>query len=837
MKKVAKITAIVLGCILVLMLLLPFAFRGKIEGLVKTEGNKMLNAQFDFNRLDISLFRNFPKASIVLKDFWLKGVGEFENDTLVRASEIAATIDIASLFGDSGYEITKVSLKNISAKAIVLDDGKVNWDVMKSDSTETVVEEEGASESSPFKIQLKKLTVDNLNVIYDDRQSKMYADIKEMDAVCSGDLGSEQTTLKLESNIKSLTYKMEGIPFLNNAVIYANMDIDADLVNNKFTFSKNEFRLNAIKAGIDGWVAMQDPAMDMDLKLVTDEVGFKELLSLVPAIYASDFKGLKTDGVVTLSAQAKGIMQGDTLPQFNVVMDVKNAMFQYPSLPAGVDQINIHAEVTNPGGSADLTEIVVNPFNFRLAGNTFGLTADVKTPVSDANFKAEAKGKLDLGKIKEVYPLEDMALNGIVNADLAVAGRMSYIEKEQYEKVQASGSVSLTDMLLTMKDMPDVKILKSLLTFTPQYLQLSETTVNIGDNDITLDSRFENYMAYALQNKTLKGNLNVSSNHFNLNDFMGDAEEEAAQATTDTTAMSIILIPDNIDFTMTANMKEVLFDNITLNTLKGNLTVKGSKVNMSNLSMNTLDGALVMNGYYSTVNAEKPELNATFKMNELSFAKTYEASNMVRQLAPIFENLKGTFSGNMTILTDLDGEMSPVLETMQGSGNLSTKDLSLSGVDIIDKIAEATGKSDLKNITAKDLSVDFAIKDGRLSTNPFDIKWNDYVMNVSGSTGLDQTVDYTGTITLPASVSNKYVSSLGLKIGGTFTSPKVSIDTESMAKQAVDAVKDQALEKVAEKLGLDSTASASVDAIKEEVKEKAVEKATDALKGLLNKKK
>ena len=64
MKKGLKIAAIVVGVIIILMLLLPFAFQGKIAGIVKTEGNKMLNAQFDFKKLNISLFRNFPQASV-----------------------------------------------------------------------------------------------------------------------------------------------------------------------------------------------------------------------------------------------------------------------------------------------------------------------------------------------------------------------------------------------------------------------------------------------------------------------------------------------------------------------------------------------------------------------------------------------------------------------------------------------------------------------------------------------------------------------------------------------------------------------------------------------------
>ena len=98
----------------------------------------------------------------------------------------------------------------------------------------------------------------------------------------------------------------------------------------------------------------------MDLKLNTNDVGFKEILSLIPAIYATEFSSLKTDGTATLAASAKGTLQGDTVPAFNIDMQVKNAMFRYPALPAGVDQININANVRNPGGNIDLTTIQIN---------------------------------------------------------------------------------------------------------------------------------------------------------------------------------------------------------------------------------------------------------------------------------------------------------------------------------------------------------------------------------------------------------------------------------------------------------------------------------------------
>ena len=790
MKKALKIAGITVGVILILLLVLPFAFQGKIEKIVKQEGNKMLNAQFDFSALNISLLRNFPSASVTLEDFYLKGTGAFENDTLIQAGELTAAVNLFSLFGDSGYDISKIIIEDTKVKAIVLEDGKPNWDVMKASAEEDTVQETSA-ESSPFRIKLKRLSVKDLSVSYDDRQAGMYAAIENLRATCSGDFGSERTLVDLELKTPALTYRTGGVPFLNRAALEADMNVDADLVNNKFTLQDNSISLNAIKLNIDGWAAMQKDGVGMDIKLNTNEVGFKELLSLIPAIYAKDFQDLKTDGKASLTAFAKGTLTQEQMPQFEVALNVENAMFRYPSLPAGVDGINISATVKNPGGNIDATEVTINPFDFTLAGNPFSLKAIVKTPTSDPDLQATAKGTLDLGKIKDVYPLEDMSFNGTIQADMNLAGKLSYIEKEQYDKMKAEGSIRLNGMKLNMKDLPTVAIQRSTFSFSPRYLQLSETTVNIGNNDVTLDSRFENYLGYALKGSTLKGSLNISSNHLNLNDFMStDTTAVQAQATADTTATTsstgTIRIPENLDFNMQANLKEVLFDKMKLENVNGTLLVKNGTIDMRNLSFNTMGGSITANGAYSAPKGVQPHLNAGFDMKGIGFAQAYEELGLVQQLAPIFSGLKGNFSGNLKINTPLDEKMSPVMQQVQGSGSLSTKDLSLSDVKFINQVADIVKKPSMKDIQVKDLNLDFEIADGRVTTQPFDLKLGDYTMNLSGSTGLDQTIDYTGKITLPSGGIGSKLGTVDMTIGGTFTSPKVGIDMASLAKNAAE---------------------------------------------------
>lgn len=806
-----KITALVLGIILVLMAVLPFAFEGKVKQLVKTEGNKMLNARFDFKDLNISLFRNFPNASVTLDSFYMVGIGDFEKDTLVSAGELTLALDLMSLFRDR-FDIGKIFLSDATVHAIVLENGKVNWDVMKPDTTSTEEEAVTDTSSSAFSMQLKKLAVKNLNVTYDDYQQKMHASVKGFEAECSGDFSADLTDLELTTAIEQISFRMGVVPYLSNAKLEAKLDVNADLKNKKFTFQENSIQLNAIKTSIDGWLALPDTTrMDMDLKLNTNEIGFKELLSLIPAIYSKDFESLKTDGKASLKAWAKGTMQGDSiLPAFDVELKVSDAMFRYPSLPAGVDAIQITAKATNPGGSADKTVIEINPFSFRLAGMPFSLTAFVKTPMSDPDFKASAKGTIDLANIKKVYPLENEAsLTGVLTADVQMQGRLSYAEKEQYDRFQASGKVNLKNMFLKMKDMKDVQIKQSTLSFTPQNVKLSQTDVLIGKNDLSLECTLENYLAYVLKGKTIRGTVNLSSNYLNLADFSASESTpvEGAESTpvteTSTTELSVIEVPRNVDFKMQASLKKVLFDTMTFENVNGLLLVKDATVDMKNLSLQTMGGTVTINGAYSTAESvKKPKMNGAFSLNSLSFAQTYKELDMVRNMAPIFENLQGSFSGSMDLKADLDEHMSPILESMNGSGTLSTKDINLSHIEILQKIATLAKKNDLLAQNVKDMNIRFVLKDGKMITEPFTLKLGKYSMQLEGTTGLDKSIAYKGTIALPGS-ENSLLSSVALTIGGTFASPKISLDTKSMANQAINAVTNQALDAVSKKLGVD----------------------------------
>ena len=91
----------------------------------------------------------------------------------------------------------------------------------------------------------------------------------------------------------------------------ADATINANLDKMQFSFKESNLQLNDLKASIDGTFAMVGKDyedMEFDLKLNAPDTQFKDILSLVPAMYTADFKDVKTSGTAKLEAYIKGLM-------------------------------------------------------------------------------------------------------------------------------------------------------------------------------------------------------------------------------------------------------------------------------------------------------------------------------------------------------------------------------------------------------------------------------------------------------------------------------------------------------------------------------------------------
>lgn len=797
MKRFLKITATVVAVVLVVAIVTPLLLRGKIGDIVKREANAMLAARLDFEKLDISLLRNFPNASLNLKGLTLVGTDRFEGDTIVAARRITVVVNLMSLVGDEGFEVRKIILASPALHAHKLADGAVNWDVMKpSEPADTTAAEESAPSS--FRLSVRDFRLTDAVIRYEDDSTGMELRTVPLSLRLSGDMSAESTQLDLDLLAGGVDFTQGGVPLLHDAELALDAEIDADLAEGRFTFSRNTLRLNAIEMRLDGWVQQVGDALAMDVSAGCSEVRFKDLLSLIPAFYKHEFRSLAASGELSMELWARGQMHGAQLPAFELKTEVHNGSFQYSSLPKAVTDINIAAKVSNAGGELDKTEVEISEFGLKMAGNSLSATGYATNLMSDPTFRATLSGRVDLGAIREVYPLEKgIDLAGRIAASMKLSGRMSDVESGRYERISASGSLVVEQLGLHVQQLPEVFIRRAAATISPQAMTLGEFGVTVGGSDLSATGQLTGYLGYLMRGEQLAGRLYVKSDLLDLNEIRAavpaDAEAESADAEKPAEEAAAapaqaIVVPKNLNLSLNAELKKVLFEKMVITDIAGEMSVAGGTLSLDRLGLQLFGGKASASGrYFTAADPAHPTLSLAASIAKASFPRTFEEIEAVRQLAPIFEKASGDYSLSIDMRTTLDAAMSPDLMSLTAQGEISSENVSVEGVEVFDKLADLLKNDKLRRIEARDLKIRFSIKDGRVTTEPFDLKMGDVNVNMSGTTGLDRTIDYTAKVTLPAGVGG-VLGAVNVGIGGTFTSPKITLGVQETVEQVVSNV-------------------------------------------------
>lgn len=854
MKTFLKIFGVVLAALLAVLIIVPVVMKPKIVEIVKSEANKMLNARLDFGDLDLSLLRHFPHASVELTDLSLVGVDKFEGDTLVAADRISVVVNLMSIFGDEGYEVTKILLKKPQIHARCLADGAVNWDIVKGDDEpeETEVPEvEETDEPSSFKLQVRDFRITDAALSYVDEQSGMSVSTSPLNLRLRGDMSAAQTDLDLLLSLGGVNFVTGGVKMLNNAEVGLEAVVAADLENMRFTLTKTALNLNAIALTADGWVEMGDK-MAVDIRLDSSKVQFKDILSMIPAFYTKDFEDLTAGGTLSLGAWAKGELSEDKLPAFELALNVADGRFKYAALPEAVEQINLAAKVANAGGTLDATTIDVPNLSLALAGNSLAVSLNAKTPISDLRFKAAAKGVVDLAAVKRVYPLdESINLGGVITLDMSAEGKMSDIEKERYESIKATGSLSIEDMIAHLKGLPDINVKRLSATVTPSALKLSECGVTVGESDISATGSLSNYIGYFLRGTTLAGSLALKSDLLDVNELMAmmptEEEGDDAQPTeqtapiedSSTEPMQVIEVPKNLNLSLAVDMNKILFQKMTFGDFVGRVSLSNGTLAIDRLALDAFGGKVSAAGSYSTAaSAKSPKLKLSLDFANAKFSETFRQLDFVKQIVPIFEKTGGDYSMKMSLSTMLTESMGVDFNSLNASGEIRSEHIEVQNIKAFETLATLLKDDRLRNIDARDVKISFAIRDGRVHTSPFDIKMGGVVMNLSGSTGLDTTIDYVADIKLPAKATGGVLSNVKANIGGTFSSPKITLDVKEAAKEAVTNVINQQLQKHTGSADLNEEFEKQAAKIREEAAkagEKLIAEAQKQRQNLVNK--
>lgn len=835
MKRILTWLLLIIFIFLAALLTLPIIFKGSIVSLVKEQANKNLNARVDFGDFGMSLLNSFPNFSFSIEDVVVVGINEFEGDTLLSVGELDLTVDLMSLIRRENIVIEAIDVHRLNVRARVLGDGRANWNIMKekeSGGEEAEGDEGTGGGGVPFNILLKRLTIHKADIVYENARDGIDTEMKGLEFSLSGDLSKDSTTLATRVTITSLTAEMDKKRYLNNARLSFKADIEADLADGRYTLKENELRLNEVALQWNGSVSLPGNGIKLNMRFKAPETKFKDVLSLIPAIYTRDFQDIQTTGELALDGYIRGIYSAGRLPSFGIGLSVNNATFHYPDLPESAEDINIKSSITNRGGNIDDTVINIEKFHFEVAKNPVDIRLVLKKPISDKEIHCRVKGELDLNKLSDVVPLgEGEDISGLITSDITMSGKVSDVQAGRYEDFKATGEMSLRGVRLASTSLPQVLAIREAhLNFSPRQVELAGLNGKIGRSDFQANGALENFVPYlATDDATLEGTFESRSHLLDLNELTGGRDKKSIEASNDTVRISIINIPGNIDFTLKSSFDKILYEKVTMTKVKGLLKIKDKKLIMEDLGMDLLGGTATVNGSYDARIPEKPMVDLDLDVSKWNIPLAFKALNTIRVIAPIAENCSGSFSSRLHISSALDEHMNPVFNTLTGSGGLRTDDTTIRDSKTLDVLASTLKNDRFKTLEFRNLDMSLQFRDGRVFVKPFKAMIGNTRAVISGSNGFDQTMDYSMKMDIPTQefgghlndflggLSSSLTKKTGvdismadmaktvrveLRIGGTFHRPTVRIGSLNLigsGGKALTSQLSQELRKEAEK--------------------------------------
>jgi hypothetical protein len=462
--------------------------------------------------------------------------------------------------------------------------------------------------------------------------------------------------------------------------------------------------------------------------------------------------------------------------------------------------------------------------------------------------------------------MDSISLTGVIDMAMLMAGKLSMIEKEQYESFKAEGTMGITDMSVAMTGYPTVEIKDARVLFTPAFTQLQKADIVVaGTSDFSLSGNLENYIPYIFSDGTIKGKLSMVSKMTDLSAIMNSmASDTVPEEDTDTTSLAVIAVPKNIDFDFNAIIEKFSYDNIRADNVKGHIIVRDGILMLRQTGMNILGGTVVMNADYDTRDTLKPFMKADLEMKNIAIKDAYSTFVIIRNFAPTAKGIDGKVNMQMSYSSLLGSDMMPVMSTINGSGKLKSDQIQLLESATFDKFRQFLKLSDKYTNVFRDINVAFKVNDGRVFVNPFDVKTGNLKMNISGDHGLDQTINYLIKTEIPRSELGSSVNSLidnisaqaaafgiaykpaeimkvNVRVKGTFTKPEVGPDfsgpaasgagTSESAKETVKQVYNSAVDKTKEQLRAE--AASQGDALIKEAEARGQQLRDEAAKAAL----
>lgn len=745
--KVLKISKWFFGILLSLMLLITlllFIFEDDIKKYALGEINNYLAKEVAVKEIDLSFWSSFPSMSLDFDEVLV--YDKFDTivlqDTTLYAELMRLKFNPFDLFREN-YAVQEVEFLNGQLNLRTLEDGKINYGILKEKDT-TIVS------SSEFQFQLEEMVFKNVDFLYDNRSSGQFYDANIADLNLTGAFTEKNFDLKATSQLLVETIRSKNMLLVAGRNAQFDLTISMNTLENIFQIKNSNVAIENLPFHLDGKVSPDSIQFSLNSK----DLALADVVNNIKAAELNTIRKVNGQGTFWFDLEIASERKEDSKTEIKADFGIDNGSLKSPEANLSMNNISMNGGYYS-NGDAKKEKLNLKKLNFSTAGGSF----ESKLTVSHFNaphIRGNAKGFLDLRTIHQLFgPFGFQNLGGNADVQSSFDFQMNNPRFNPaditIEKIK--GSIDLKNVLAQLQN--DTRIFQQIngkCVIRNQEAGLSDITVKVGKSDLAINGKIQNIVDFYLKKKNLKVEATATSNKFYVEDIQAESIEESKSTEFGW------LLPTNINGNIALSLNDVYYGGHTYSSISTRMNF--AKRQLKFLQLTGTNGGAKMDGTLF-ISEEKPSVllvSAKLASNSIKFGPLFKEWNNFDQNVITAKNIEGKATVEMDFYAPFDLRSGIVKKDIVASIDMEIVNGKLKNVatfkEITQSLRETSAKlvlsksrinqfeKSLLNLEFKTLSNQIIIKNGMVTIPRMTIGSNALDVVASGTHTFDNQVDY-----------------------------------------------------------------------------------------------
>lgn len=729
-----KVLAIFFGSILVTGLCVQFFFADEVKSFALQQVQAQLKSKMNIGKVDFSLWRHFPRASVDLNDVLIEdtfGLG----DTLLYADRLSLAFNIIDLFAGN------YTVNYIGAEAAI-----INLKI-KSDGTDNYHFWNEATDSLPpknFRFHIQELELEDSKINYSDLQNDVFISSDLGDVGLEGSFSEEIKKIGIQGNLELRRLQLAGSSYLKGEELEIDAELEISENGNRIRISNTDLELRGTEVRLDGnWNNGR-----ANINIRTSSANKNILYAILPDLMSKMEADYLLEGIFSFDGAYTGKGSAQRLTG---QIELSGAQLQHKESGERLSGIQSTAELnsTQDKTSIRLFETTGKFRNGKVqVAGTFEFTEQTYMDI-------QLVADIELEEAKEFFALDTLEqFSGSLTADIKYKG---FIDKEGWSaqnlrEAEINGRLVLKEAQFKLKGNKNtLSNLAATFVLIDGNAAVQGLSASIGSNSFEAEGMMRNLLPYLLDpTATLTIETSFKSERIDLVEFL--SEEQSSDGNS-----FALKMPENVNCNLNLQLKELRFKEFVASDVEGIVRLFNGELRMHPVSFKTAGGVFLADfTLRKKANSEHFTLICEAAMQKIDIRELFRQFDNFGQRFITDVHLKGKTNAHIAFRSSMRNDLSIDAGSIESMIDLTIENGELIGLESLQKISEYLRNNKListfadpnefddkmKHIQFKTLHNQIEIKNKIIYIPTMDIQSNAMDISASGKHGFDNTIDY-----------------------------------------------------------------------------------------------